>query len=105
MLTTVQANEATANNIYPPVGLSRDERLELIPIYKTEQLRISAEWRKWLVHTYLPSEVIGSDVEAMIWNKVRTDAEASVRKSREDMEANYKELVALVTIARGGHMS
>lgn len=105
MLTTEQANKATANNIYPPVSLSREERSHLIPIHRAEQLRISVEWRKWLAHTYLPSEVIGSDVETMVWDKVLTDAESSVWKTREAVEANYKELATLINIARSVRIS
>lgn len=101
MLTTEQANVATVNNIYPPVSLPRSERVHLIPIYKAEQERISVEWRKWLAHTYLPDEVVGSDLETMAWVKVIKDAESSVKNSRSDIEANYKELVALVSVARG----
>lgn len=102
MLTTEQASEATVNNIYPPVSLrlSREERVELIAIYNAEWRRISAEWRKWLAHTYLPDEVVGSELETMIWVKINKDAEASVRNSRSDREENYKELVALVSVAR-----
>lgn len=102
MLTTEQASEAAVNNIYPPVSLrlSREERVELIAIYHAEWRRISAEWRKWLAHTYLPDEAVGSELEAMVWAKVIKDAEGSVRNSRGDLEANYKELVALVSVAR-----
>lgn len=100
MLTTEQATEAAANNVYPPVGLSREERLELIPIYKAEQDRISAEWRNWLAHTYLPGEVAGSDLETTVWVKVMNDAESSVKNSRKDIEANYEELASLVSLAR-----
>ena len=102
MLTTEQANEAAANNIYPPVRLSREERIHLIPIYRAEQERIKVEWRKWLAHTYLPNEVVGSDLETMVWAKVIKDAESSVKKFRDDIEANYKELATLVSVARSG---
>lgn len=103
MLTSEQANEATVSNTYPPVGLriAREERVELISIYNAERERIVGEWREWLAHTYLPDEVVGSDLETMIWAKVLKDAESSVMKSRGDKEANYKELVALVNFARG----
>ena len=90
MLTTEQANEATENNIYPSVRIAREERLELIPIYKAEQDRINAEWRKWLAHTYLPDEVVGSDLETMVWVKVRNDALSSVKNSRRDIEAKLQ---------------
>lgn len=101
MLTTTQATEATANNIYPSVRFSHEERLHLIPIYKTEQERINAEWREWLAYTYLPDEAMGSTLETMVWTKVLNDATFSIKNSRSDIEANYKELVALVKVARG----
>lgn len=100
MLTTEQANEATVNNTYPPVGLPREDRAYLIPIYKAERKRINVEWRKWLAHTYLPNDVVGSDLETMIWVKVSNDADSSVNNSRSGIESNYKELVALVSVAR-----
>ncbi|MBC9705953.1 MAG: hypothetical protein H9W81_13475 [Enterococcus sp.] len=59
------------------------------------------EWRTWLAHTYLPDEVVGSDLEVMVWSKVIKDAESSMMNSRADKEENYKELVALVNFARG----
>lgn len=105
MLTTEQANEATVNNIYPPASLPREERVHLIPIYNAERERIVGEWRKWLAHTYLPDETVGSDLETMVWAKVIKDAESSVKNSRDDNEANYKELVALVSFAREGFLS
>ena len=103
MLTTEQANEVAVNNTYPPVGLRipREERVELISIYNAERKRIDVEWRKWLAHMYLPDEVVGSDLEAAMWAKAIKDAESSVFNSREDIEENYKELVALVSVARG----
>lgn len=100
MLTTEQANEVAVNNIYPPASHPREERVQLIHIYKDEHERINVEWRKWLAHTYLPDEVVGSDLETMVWVKVIKDAESSVNNSRGDIEANYKELVALVSVAR-----
>lgn len=100
MLSTKQANEASVNNIYPPVSLPREDRVYLIPIYKAEQERISTEWRKWLAHTYLTEEIVGSELETMVWAKVIKDAESSVKNSRNDIEANYKELTALVSAAR-----
>lgn len=100
MLNTEQANEASVNNIYPPVSLPREERVYLIPIHKAEQERISAEWRKWLAHTYLTEEVVGSELETMVWSKVIKDAESSVKNTRKDIEDNYKELTALVSVAR-----
>lgn len=107
MLTTEQANEATVNNAYPPVGLRipREERVELISIYNAERERIIGEWRKWLARTYLPDETVGSDLETRVWAKVIKDAESSVKNSRDDNEANYKELVALVSFAREGFLS
>lgn len=100
MLTTKQANEAAANNIYPPVGIPQKDRAYLIPIYEAERNRISTEWRKWLAHTYLPGEVVGSDLETTVWVKVVKDAESSVKNSRKDREANYEELASLVSLAR-----
>lgn len=101
MLTTEQATEATINNIYPVVSLPREDRIRLIPIHRAEQQRIDAEWREWLAHTYLPDEVVGSDLETMVWVKVSKDAESSVKNLRSDKEANYKELVAIVSVALG----
>lgn len=101
MLATEQATKDTLNNTYPPVGLPRDERSHLISIYKAEQERINGEWRKWLAYTHLPNEVVGSGLEAMVWTKVIKDAESSVNNSRSDIEASYKELVAIVSFARG----
>jgi hypothetical protein len=103
MLNTTQATEAAVNNIYPPASMSSEDRAYLIPIFKTEQERIDAEWRQWLAHTYLADEVVGSDLETMVWVKVNNDAVFSVKNSRSDKEANYKELVSIVSIARGGY--
>lgn len=105
MLNTKQAKEASANNIYPPASLDRAERHEMISIYNAEMQRISAEWREWLAHTHFPQEAVGSVLEIMVWTKVCNDAEASVRNSRWDIEANYKELTALVNVARGNCIS
>lgn len=100
MLTTSQATEAAVNNIYPPASMSCEDRAYLIPIFKSEQERIDAEWRQWLAYTYLPDEVIGSALETMVWVKVNNDAIFSVKNSRSDKEANYKELVAILSVTR-----
>lgn len=100
MLTTAQATEASVQNTYPPASLPREERAELITIYKSEHERIDTEWREWLAQTFLVSEFVGSELETFIWTKVSRDAESSVKNSRADKEANYKELVHLVSMAR-----
>lgn len=101
MLTTAQAIEASVNNIYPPASMPSEDRSYLIPIFKSEHERIDAEWRQWLAHTYLEDEVVGSDLETMIWVKVNNDAVFSVKNSRSDKEDNYKELASIVSVARG----
>ena len=100
MLTTAQATEAAVNNIYPPASMPSEDRSYLIPIFKAEQERIDAEWRQWLAHTYLADEVVGSDLETMVWTKVNNDAVFSVKNSRSDKETNYRELASLASIAR-----
>lgn len=100
MLATAQATEAAVNNIYPPASMSSEDRSYLIPIFKAEQERIDSEWRQWLAFTYLSGEAVGSDLEVMVWTKVNNDALFSVKNSRSDKEANYRELVSLVDLAR-----
>lgn len=101
MLTTAQATEASAQNVYPPASLPREERAELIAIYKSECERIDTEWREWLAQTFLVSELVGSELEAFIWTMVSLNAVSSAKNSRADKEANYKELVHLMSIAQG----